>query len=384
MTQFKKNCEKNMENIEQVERELLEQCSQVATLVECFAWIQRCDECLEQLEERCSAKRLRLVTGNIQSLVARITRLASAKTQLERRFMHVGGEYASTSAGDKKSLVWREINAAFKNRILTGAVINTKYIEPRHFLEDASDMVIEQVQDAIKKHDSVKVNTVFNGEFVNNSGVRDNKNIATKNNELYRESNIREWYEQHVIDVTLAMLDEFQERESGWSLMRIQNLTVNINKLNPMHAGCEIELPDYILTKKAVINVKSIDDSCFAWSVVAALHPARHHVDRASSYPHYMTVLNFKDIEFPMTLKQIKKFERLNNVSINVYCIEKKEYDISILPIRLTDKKMDKHVNLLYVQNNNDVGHFVWIKNLSRLVSSQLNKHEHKKYFCDR
>jgi len=30
---------------------------------------------------------------------------------------------------------------------------------------------------------------------------------------------------------------------------------------------------------------------------------------------------------------------------------------------------MDKHVNLLYVQNDDNVGHFVWIKDLSRLVS---------------
>jgi len=29
-----------MENHERMERELLEQCSQVATLVECFAWLQ--------------------------------------------------------------------------------------------------------------------------------------------------------------------------------------------------------------------------------------------------------------------------------------------------------------------------------------------------------
>jgi len=42
---------------------------------------------------------------------------------------------------------------------------------------------------------------------------------------------------------------------------------------------------------------------------------------------------------------------------------------------------MDKHVNLLYVQNDDDVGHFAWIKNLSRLVSSQLSKHKSKKYF---
>ena len=29
-----------MENHERMERELLEQCGQVATLVECFAWLQ--------------------------------------------------------------------------------------------------------------------------------------------------------------------------------------------------------------------------------------------------------------------------------------------------------------------------------------------------------
>jgi len=84
-----------------------------------------------------------------------------------------------------------------------------------------------------------------------------------------------------------------------------------------------------------------------------------------------------------MTLNQIKKFENQNNISINVYCIEKKK-ELSIFPIRLTEKKKDKNVNLLYVQNDDDVGHFAWIKNLSRIVSSQLSKKEYRKYFCDR
>jgi len=83
-----------------------------------------------------------------------------------------------------------------------------------------------------------------------------------------------------------------------------------------------------------------------------------------------------------MTLTQTKKFENLNDISINVYCIEKKK-ELSIVPIRLTDTKRDKHVNLLYVQNDDDVGHIAWIKNLSRLVSSQLSKYGHKKFFCD-
>jgi hypothetical protein len=83
-----------------------------------------------------------------------------------------------------------------------------------------------------------------------------------------------------------------------------------------------------------------------------------------------------------MTLDQIKKFENHNDISINVYSIEKNK-ELAILPIRLTDRKMAKHVNLLYVHDDN-VGHFAWIKNLSRLVSSQLSTHHSKKYFCDR
>jgi len=59
-------------------------------------------------------------------------------------------------------------------------------------------------------------------------------------------------------------------------------------------------------------------------------------------------------------------FENLN-ISINV--IEKKKKEFSILPIQLADKKIDKHINLLYVQNDDDIGHFAWIKNLSRLAT---------------
>ncbi|KYQ49819.1 hypothetical protein ALC60_11101 [Trachymyrmex zeteki] len=83
-----------------------------------------------------------------------------------------------------------------------------------------------------------------------------------------------------------------------------------------------------------------------------------------------------------MTLKDNQKFERLNAVSINVYGIENKQ----ILLLRLTSDKKEKHVNVLYLQDPRDdsLGHFAWIKNLSRLVSSQLNRKKNKKFFCNR
>ncbi|RLU23847.1 hypothetical protein DMN91_004055 [Ooceraea biroi] len=129
-----------------------------------------------------------------------------------------------------------------------------------------------------------------------------------------------------------------------------------------------------------------MDNACFAWSVVAALYPAERHTERESSYPHYTTVLNLQGIEFPMSMKNIAKFERLNDISINVFGTEEQNKKINVLPLRLTDEKKAKHANLLYVQDvqNNNVGHFTWIKNLSRLVSSQINKQNGQKYICDR
>ena len=149
-----------------------------------------------------------------------------------------------------------------------------------------------------------------------------------------------------------------------------------------MRAGYYFEVSREIATKRAVINVTTTDNACFAWSMVAALYPAEKHAERESSYQHYTTVLNLAGIEFPITFKDISKFENLNNISINVCSIENKQ----VLPLRPTSDKKDKHVNLLYMQDPRDdgVGRFAWIKNLSRLVRSQINRKKNKKYFYDR
>ncbi|KYM79376.1 hypothetical protein ALC53_10171, partial [Atta colombica] len=77
-------------------------------------------------------------------------------------------------------------------------------------------------------------------------------------------------------------------------LSRILNLTININKCNLMRVGCRFEVPRKIMTKRAVINVLSMDNACFAWS---------------SSYSHYTMILNLQNIEFPIRLKNVMKFE---------------------------------------------------------------------------
>ncbi|XP_071644513.1 uncharacterized protein [Temnothorax longispinosus] len=246
------------------------------------------------------------------------------------------------------------------------------------------------------EHGCLKVNVIFNGEFVADVKT-DVKSIATRNEQLLPGSDLGEWYDRHVRDAILTRLDEFQERDSGWALSRILNLIVNVNKCNPMRVGCWMKIPLGIRLKKAVVNVLSENDACFARAVVAALYPAKRNAERRGSYPDYATVLNLDGIDFPIDLKKIGKFERQNDVSINVFAtreeIEKKAKfgrgadDNAIVPLRLTDDKRDRHVNLLYLRDTLrgvNRGHFAWIKNLSRLVNSQLTAKRCAKHVCDR
>lgn len=356
------------------EKSLCEQATLINSIEEYTEWEKKCDELIDAIKAESKVKRIRLRLGFHQYVAAQILRLEGIKHATSQRFIHVG-------AGIDNGLIWRETETAFKNRVTTGAVINRSHIDPRLFLMDASEIVIQKVRDSIEQHDCVKVNTMFNGEFT--AGDKHMyKSINARNVELFRTSELRAWYEQRIVEPTLALLDEFQERDSGWALTRILNLTVNINKYKPLSAGCHIRLSRDINSKKAVVNVKSRDNACFAWAVVAALYPAAQHSDRVSSYPHYSTVLNFTGIPFPLAINNVKKFEVMNNLSINVYGMKKD----AVVPIHVTQNKKDKHVNLLYIEDvrHGNIGHYVWIKSLPRLVGLSLSKHRAGKHICDR
>lgn len=359
-----------------VEKTLCDRAVLIQSLDEYNVWEEQCDAFIISLSDNDSSKRRRLNMASQRSLVAQIIRLETLKATTRSRFIHTG------EGLNDQGLIWRKIDSAFTNRVLTGAVINRNYIDPRQFLLDSFELVALQVSDNIKKHNSVKANTEFNGKFAVGD-KRADKSIITRTVELFATSDLNEWYQKQVVEPTLKSLDEFQESDSGWTLISILNLTLNVNKYNAMRAGCHIALSKHIRLKKAVINIKSNDHACFGWAVVAALHPTENHSDRPASYPHYSTVLNLTGINFPMTLDQITKFEHLNNnLSINVYSAP----NDSVLPIRVSKYKKETHINLLYIEDarEGNIGHFAWIKNLSRLVSKQLSAHNGQRYICDR
>ncbi|XP_051173457.1 uncharacterized protein LOC127289520 [Leptopilina boulardi] len=227
--------------------------------------------------------------------------------------------------------------------------------------------------------------------------------FSSKSNSIFPTTLLEDWFEVNLKQPILRNVEEFHEKGSSWNLQSIVKLEINVNKYNPMRASSYISLPPKIRAKNACINVENEkDNKCFKWAILSALHDVSHpkHV---SSYIDIENELNFDGIEFPVALKSIPKFEMLNNISINVYGLTKRYSNFSVHPLHLTAEKMDQHVNLLHVvdyyidesvnednvnNDSNDIDfmnfHYVWIKNLSRLVSKQLTNHKCKKYICDR
>ena len=75
--------------------------------------------------------------------------------------------------------------------------------------------------------------------------------------------------------------------------------------------------------KKSMINPKNNDDNCFQYAATLALNfdNIDNHAERISKIKPFINKYNWKDIDFPSTSKDWKKFESNNEVALNILYI---------------------------------------------------------------
>lgn len=325
----------------------------------------------------------------------RIQTTIATLISLSRKFQKSGAGADHVS----RRVEWRDTETAFKRRIRTGLVINLSHKDVRDFLDDARELIIPQIQRTVQKSGNLKVNVILSGKFLLTKSVgstEEDKAFNTANEPIFPSTNLEEWYTEYVKDPLLQQIEDFEGKESGWTLSEISNLLVNMNKYVPLRGGLStfVPLPEDIQKKHAVVNIVNNDEYCFLWSVTAALSPLTKHSERTTSYPNFRDVLRYEGLEFPMILKNVPRFEKMNDLSINIYAITSrgKKNKSCIGPIYLSKHRSDRPtIHLLMLNATNEfeeddavIYHFTWIKNLSRLVSSQISKHDKATWLCDR
>ena len=127
---------------------------------------------------------------------------------------------------------------------------------------------------------------------------------------------------QQLIDRVAA----YQENGSGWTVHQLKSVDTTLWNLNPLRGGTFFPLPKWIQNTRCVVNVRNSDNECFRHAVMAGLYTPEHSGHRVGAYQQFYDALdapNFTGLEFPLKVKDIATFERLNrDISINVYGLE--------------------------------------------------------------
>ena len=132
--------------------------------------------------------------------------------------------------------------------------------------------------------------------------------------------------------------------------------------------------------------MKDHDDECFKWAIMRALQPVPKHAERITKELRGQAdVFDWSNIEFQTACspKMFKRFEENNNISLLVFGHTNEGRKLCIVPLYVPKDRREKIVRLFFMKSDDGTtSHYCVINNMSRLVGSQLSKHESQKYVC--
>ena len=309
----------------------------------------------------------------------RVENLKERVNSIFGRQEEVGQPNEDNPSPEEDQLTPKEYKTAIKGYFKTFRVDGINGMDEKTFIESVKPRVI----DLIESKGSIKVKFILTVKFTKENPATGNIDINiwyfSTDPEIVTEStDLSELYDQ-MVNKIFESIQNFHNRGSGWQFDRVEHLDININPYNPLSASSYIKLPYNLDEKKAIINVKNEkDNECFKWAITSAVFPKDKNAERLSKRMRKNSEkFDWTGIEFPVSLKQIDRFEKQNNYAINVF-----GYEYVVYPLRIS-KKNDQVINLLLIANE-ETNHYCWIKNMSRLLSKQVSDHNGKRHFCYR
>ena len=99
-------------------------------------------------------------------------------------------------------------------------------------------------------------------------------------------------------------------------------LDVNFHQLNLTRGSSYLPLPDWLVRKKVIVNPHNDDEECFKWVVIAVEKVGMKDPQRVSNLRKFTDNYDWSGLEFPVSIKDIGKFETRNGISVNVLAAE--------------------------------------------------------------
>ena len=210
------------------------------------------------------------------------------------------------------------VSNAIEGNVQRWFISGEGYVVPEEFLDSVRDGVTNVIDNV---NGQKKVYTVLKCVLMKNN-LKTGERIFSDFNGHSRTHTIAELgdtYEE-MKGKMLESLAKYQKEGSGWRLYSVKGLDVSIVKFNPLDGSGHSKLPFLVAKKKAVINMKNSDDQCFKWAVTRALNPVKRDSERITKELRKQAEeFNWKDITFPMKVKDIPIWEKNNDKFVNVF-----------------------------------------------------------------
>ena len=239
---------------------------------------------------------------------------------------------------------------------------------------------VPHIKDFLRNHRKIKVKMILVCEMEKQiiEKVKRKTKIITEQDIIYlvsktyinnKSTDVKVILSQMLKEI-METLANYQRNGSGWNFKKVNSLEIHTVDYKRVKGSGYIPLPDFIMRKKAIINMENKDEKCFLWSVLRYLHPVQKNAPRINDLREYENDLNFKGIDFPVKLKDITKFENQNPdlPGINVFSVNDNN---KIYSLKNNEKDPIKSIDL-FLFSKGEKQHYSLIKNFSRLVRSQI------------
>ena len=134
--------------------------------------------------------------------------------------------------------------------------------------------------------------------------------------------------------------------------------------------------------KKSTINPINNDDKCFQYTVTLALNldKIRKNQQRISKIKLFIDQYNWKDIDFPATSKDWKKFELNNEIALNILYVPHNTRKIHVAYKSKHNLTRENQMILLMITDG-EKWHYLTVKNLSGLLRGITSNHK-EDFYC--
>ena len=307
---------------------------------------------------------------NLKSYNISADRFKKLTKQLERK------EKKAKEEHDRIFTPTREASA-FRNYTNQYVMYNTIFnYGPNKFLTDAKPPILNIF------NSNRNIKTILYSYVLMTQGEREVEFAFHSKIKLVLEgTDLNEIYDEMVEEIE-EEIQKVQEAEgSGWKYEKVIKLVLHTTRWDPINAGSYIDLPEALKNKKAIINMQNEDDKCFMWSVLRALYPKDTNPQRIDKdLKSKQDTINMKGIRYPVNFRDIDRFESQNpEISITILGYNKDE---RVYPLKISRCTGCEHDITLLLLKDGEKSHYCLVKNISALLSSQINSNDHKRYFC--